>query len=73
MQQNAEVAKKPKRKRVVQTRPPQFKEFEKLAKSILEGKRISYFVWLHEKHQELVNEFNVENMKKISELAREGD
>ncbi len=61
-----------KKRKVTNSKPSQFREFEKLAKSILEGKGISYFEWLHEKHQELINDFNVENMKKISELAREG-
>lgn len=68
----SEVQKSVKRKKK-NTRPPQFREFEKLAKSILEGKGVSYYEWLHKKHQEVINNFNVENMNKITQIAKEGD
>jgi hypothetical protein len=63
---------KPKRKnKRGQAKPVGFKEFETLAKEILEGEGVSYFEWLHKKHQEIILNFNLSNQKEIAELAKE--
>lgn len=54
------VKKKPtRRKRKAHVKPDGFQEFEELAKEILEGEGISYFYWLHEKHQEIILDFTL--------------
>ncbi len=70
VQQQAKSRPKRKSKRTV-TKPQGYKEFETLAKEILEAEGVSYFEWLHEKHQEIILNFNLSNQKEIAELARE--
>ncbi|MFS0646127.1 hypothetical protein [Siminovitchia sp. 179-K 8D1 HS] len=65
---------KPKRKKKrSNVKPEGFHEFEALAKGILEGQDVSYFEWLHKKHQEVVLHFNLSNKDFIAEMAREVD
>lgn len=65
------IKKKGYRKRKNLIKPKGFQEFEELAKEILEGEGISYFYWLHEKHQEIILDFTLSNKKEIAELAKE--
>lgn len=65
--------KQTRRKNISNTRPPNFRDFETLAKGILEGQGISYFEWLHEKHQGIILDFNKSNKKEIATLAKEGE
>lgn len=55
------------------TKPSGFREFEMLAKEILEGEGVSYFEWLHKQHQEIILDFNLSNKKEIANLAREDE
>ncbi|MEK4031310.1 hypothetical protein MKZ02_22665 [Pseudobacillus sp. FSL P4-0506] len=52
-------------------KPSGFTEFEVLAKEILSGQNISYYEWLHKKHQEVVLNFNLSNKDEIAQLAKE--
>jgi len=63
----------PKKRKRINTRPKDFKDFEVLAKTILENKEMSYFEWLHEQHEKLVLDFTVANQKEIAELVRKDD
>lgn len=68
------ITTKPKRKKKrSNVKPEGFQEFEALAKGILEGQDLSYFEWLHKKHQEVVLHFNLSNKDFIAEMAREVD
>lgn len=52
-------------------KPVGFKEFETLAKEILEANDGSYYEWLHKQHQEIILNFNVHNQKQITEVANQ--
>ncbi|GLY11985.1 hypothetical protein Bbad01_32010 [Bacillus badius] len=72
--ETTEVKKKPRssnKKRSGANKPEGFNEFEALAKEILTGQGISYFDWLHKKHQEVVLNFNLSNKDEIAMLAKE--
>ncbi|WP_088051867.1 hypothetical protein [Virgibacillus dakarensis] len=60
-----------KRRRPV--KPEGFKEFEELAKEIIEADGSSYYEWLHERHQEIILNFNVSNQKQIKDVAKKGE
>ena len=51
-------------------KPTGFKEFEALAKEIVEANGGSYYEWLHKQHQEIILNFNVHNRKQITEVAK---
>lgn len=51
-------------------KPTGFKEFEVLAKEIVEANDGSYYEWLHQQHQEIILDFNINNKKRISEVAK---
>lgn len=68
--QGNEKPKQRRRKRS-NAKPQGFAEFENLAKEILDGQDVSYFEWLHSKHQDVVLNFNLSNKNEIAELARE--
>lgn len=74
---NSQVLEKPKKAkrkpRKSNAKPSGFREFEMLAKEILEGEDISYFEWLHKQHQEIILDFNLSNKKEIASLAREDE
>lgn len=59
----------PKKKKL--TKPAGFKEFEILAKEILEANEGSYYEWLHKQHQDIILNFNVHNQKQITEVANQ--
>lgn len=61
---SAESKKKP-------AKPAGFKEFETLAKEILEANDGSYYEWLHKQHQDIILNFNVHNQKQITEVANQ--
>lgn len=52
-------------------KPTGFKEFEALAKEIVEANDGSYYEWLHKQHQEIILNFNVHNRKQITEVAKQ--
>ena len=52
-------------------KPTGFKEFETLAKEILEANDGSYYEWLHKQHQVIILNFNVHNQKQITEVANQ--
>ncbi|WP_010529063.1 hypothetical protein [Lentibacillus jeotgali] len=54
-------------------RPEGFKEFEALAKGIIEADGSSYYEWLHERHQDIILNFNVSNQKQITNVAKKGE
>gem|GEM_PF-1910265 len=54
-------------------KPEGFKEFEELAKGIIEADGSSYYEWLHERHQEIILNFNVSNQKQITNVAKKGE
>lgn len=62
------VARSTKKK---STKPSSFKEFETLAKEIVEANGCSYYDWLHKQHQEIILNFNVHNQKQITEVAKQ--
>ncbi|ASK61370.1 hypothetical protein CFK37_03875 [Virgibacillus phasianinus] len=65
-----DTSKKPSTKKNRKpSKPEGFKEFESLAKGIIESDGNSYFEWLHEKHQEIILEFNVQYRKQVTEVA----
>src|SRR5699024_2951705 len=54
-------------------KPERFKEFEALAKGIIEADGSSYYEWLHEQHQDIILNFNVSNQKQITNVAKKGE
>src|SRR5699024_7767018 len=63
------ASKKPSRsKKKKPAKPTGFKEFETLAKEIVEANDGSYYEWLHKQHQEIILNFNVHNRKQITEV-----
>lgn len=52
-------------------KPTGFKEFEALAKEIVEANGESYYEWLHKQHQEIILNFNVHNRKQITDVAKQ--
>ncbi|TFJ91556.1 hypothetical protein [Lentibacillus salicampi] len=54
-------------------KPEGFKEFETLAKGIIEADGSSYYEWLHERHQDIILNFNVSNQKQITNVAKKGE
>lgn len=60
-------------KKRTNVKPDGFQEFEQLAKNIMDGQGVSYFEWVHQKHQEVVLNFNLTNKDEIAELAKEVD
>src|SRR5699024_428567 len=54
-------------------KPEGFKEFEALAKGIIEAEGSSYFEWLHKQHQDIILNFNVSNQKQITNVAKKGE
>ncbi|QKY71338.1 hypothetical protein [Lentibacillus sp. CBA3610] len=54
-------------------KPEGFKEFETLAKGIIEADGSSYYEWLHEQHQDIILNFNVSNQKQITNVAKKGE
>lgn len=62
-----------KKKRKKPAKPDSFKEFESLAKQIIQSNGGSYYEWLHEKHQEIILNFSVSNRKQISKIVGEGE
>lgn len=54
-------------------KPEGFKEFETLAKGIIEADGSSYYEWLHKRHQEIILNFNVSNQKQITNVAKKGE
>ncbi|ALX47538.1 hypothetical protein [Lentibacillus amyloliquefaciens] len=54
-------------------KPEGFKEFEALAKGIIEADGSSYYEWLHERHQDIILNFNVSNQKQITNVAKKGE
>lgn len=74
MDQDQSEKKKPKSKgRSKDKKPADFAKVEGLAKEIFEGRGLSYFEWLHEQHEIIIRDFNLENMDKIKKLARGGE
>lgn len=70
--QSMAAAKKPTRvKKKKSAKPTGFKEFETLAKEILEANDGSYYEWLHKQHQDIILNFNVHNQKQITEVANQ--
>jgi len=70
--QPSTTSKKPtssKKKKLI--KPTGFKEFETLAKEILEANDGSYYEWLHKQHQDIILNFNVHNHKQITEVANQ--
>src|SRR5699024_2986018 len=66
------AAKKPSQsKKKKPAKPTGFKEFEALAKEIVEANDGSYYEWLHKQHQEIILNFNVHNRKQITEVAKQ--
>jgi len=64
--------KKPaKSKKKKPTKPAGFKEFETLAKEILEANDGSYYEWLHKQHQDIILNFNVHHQTQITEVANQ--
>jgi len=55
------------------SKPAGFKEFERLAKEILEANDGSYYEWLHKQHQDIILNFNVDNQKRITEVANQSE
>lgn len=70
---NNKLKPKQRGKKATNRRPSGFREFEALAKGILEGEGISYFDWLHEQHQKIILDFNLSKKKEVADLAREDD
>lgn len=67
-----DAPKKPARtKKQKPAKPMDFKEFEILAKEIVEANGESYYEWLHKQHQEIILNFNVHNRKQITEVAKQ--
>nr|WP_249312992.1 hypothetical protein [Lederbergia citrea] len=64
------TAKPISKKKRSNVKPEGFQEFEALAKGILEGQDLSYFEWLHKKHQEVVLHFNLSNKDFIAEMVK---
>jgi len=58
-------------KKKKQAKPAGFKEFEALAKEIVEANEGSYYEWLHKQHQDIILNFNVHNQKQITEVAKQ--
>ncbi|ALX47637.1 hypothetical protein [Lentibacillus amyloliquefaciens] len=54
-------------------KPEGFKKFEALAKGIIEADGSSYYAWLHERHQDIILNFNVSNQKQITNVAKKGE
>src|SRR5699024_2573836 len=70
--QSSTSSKKPERpQKKKPTKPTGFKEFETLAKEILEANDGSYYEWLHKQHQDIILNFNVHNQKQITEVANQ--
>lgn len=70
--QSMAASKKPARpKKKKPTKPTGFKEFETLAKEILEANDGSYYEWLHKQHQDIILNFNVQYQKQITEVANQ--
>jgi len=66
------AAKKPSQsKKKKPAKPTGFKEFETLAKEIVEANDGSYYEWLHKQHQDIILNFNVHNRKQITEVAKQ--
>jgi len=51
-------------------KPAGFKEFEALAKEIVEASDGSYYEGLHKQHQDIILNFNVHNQKQITDVAK---
>ncbi|MEG0258573.1 MAG: hypothetical protein RR595_09460 [Lysinibacillus sp.] len=60
-------------KKRTQVKPEGFQDVESLVKNIFEGKGQSYYEWLHQKHQEVVLEFNLSHKERIASLAKGAD
>ncbi|WP_449355672.1 hypothetical protein ACUL41_08035 [Virgibacillus natechei] len=69
----AQKKKSSSKKRRKPIKPDGFKEFEALAKEIIEADGASYYEWLHEKHQGIILNFNVSNQKQITDVAKKGE
>src|SRR5690625_7171519 len=70
--QSMAASKKPAgSKKKKPAKPTGFKEFETLAKEILEASDGSYYEWLHKQHQDIILNFNVHNQKQITEVRSE--
>ena len=69
--QSTSLSKKSTRPKKKLTKPVGFKEFETLAKEILEANEGSYYEWLHKQHQDIILNFNVHNQKQITEVANQ--
>lgn len=68
------VQEKPKvKKRKTPAKPTGFRDFETLAKGILDAEGVSYYEWLHQQHQEIILSFNLSNKKEIANLAGKDD
>ncbi|MED4701705.1 hypothetical protein P9436_21955 [Lysinibacillus capsici] len=59
------------RKRQSKVKPEGFADMEALVKEIFEAQGKSYFDWLHQQHQALILEFNLENKGIIASLVKE--
>lgn len=58
----------------VHVKPDGFQDVDALVKDIFEGRDKSYYEWLHQKHLEVVIEFNLSNKESIASLAmKEGN
>ena len=64
-------SKKPTNSKKKPAKPAGFKEFETLAKEILEANDGSYYEWLHKQHQDIILNFNVQYQKQITEVANQ--
>jgi len=72
--QSMAASKKPARpKKKKPAKPAGFKEFETLAKEILEANDGSYYEWLHKQHQEIILNFNVQYQKQITDVANQSE
>ncbi|WP_174615258.1 hypothetical protein [Virgibacillus ihumii] len=73
--QNEGATKKPAMKRRKKPAKPEgFKEYESLAKSIIEANGRSYYEWLHQRHQEIILEVSVKNQKQVTKaLTNKGE
>ncbi|WP_225987895.1 MULTISPECIES: hypothetical protein [Bacillus cereus group] len=67
---NASVQEETPVKKPKVQRPPTFKKMETAAKNILAAKGISYYDWLHEAHEKLVQETMLANVDSIGSLVK---
>lgn len=54
-----------KQKKVVNTKPTNYKETEQLAKKMLNANGINYYEWLDEKHKEAIFDKMLKNQEAI--------